>query len=127
MARLGVLEADTREEVRSASGGSALYRALAVAVLWEECPVTDIVERLRAGFFCREEAADEIERLRAALSAETERCAQIAISLGEFPGQKFIKEMRVMCGNAIADKIREDAPAVSPAQSTPIEKIEEHQ
>ena len=26
--------------------------------------MTDIVERLRAGFFCREEAADEIERLR---------------------------------------------------------------
>lgn len=38
---------------------------------------------------------------------ERERCALIAVEFGEFPGERFIKEMRSMCGNAIADKIRE--------------------
>ncbi len=56
----------------------------------------------------------ENERLRSDLMAERERCALVAISFGEFPGDRLTKELRVMCGNAIADKIREQA--VSPAE-----------
>lgn len=37
---------------------------------------------------------------------ERERCAQIAVSFGEFPGEPLIKDIRTMCANAIADKIR---------------------
>jgi hypothetical protein len=55
--------------------------------------------------------ADAAEaQLSEAVAAERERCAQIAISFGEFPGSRLVKDLRVMCGGAIADKIRE-APA----------------
>jgi hypothetical protein len=39
--------------------------------------------------------------------SERERCASIAISFGEFQGERLIKDLRVMCGSVIADKIRE--------------------
>lgn len=46
-----------------------------------------------------------------AVAAERERCALIAVSFGEFPGGRLVKELRIMCGSAIADKIREPLPA----------------
>jgi hypothetical protein len=67
--------------------------------------------------------AKVIAQLRFELSAERERCAKIAISFGEFPGSKLIKDMRVMCGNAIADKIRE-ASTLPPANQPSAEAIE---
>jgi hypothetical protein len=47
----------------------------------------------------------------AAIAAERERCALIAVGFGEFPSEPgasvLIKELRVMCGNVIAEKIRD--------------------
>jgi len=40
----------------------------------------DIVERLRAGFFCREEAADEIEGLRL---EHQHACQEISVAIAE--------------------------------------------
>lgn len=84
----------------------------------------DIVEQIREMCACTlqgyhdpmicavlREAADRIEELTRAMEAERERCALIAVSFGDFPGRPLIKDMRAMCGNAIADKIRE-APVV---------------
>jgi hypothetical protein len=47
------------------------------------------------------------DQLAEARKATIEECALVALSFGEFPGRQAIKEMRVMCGNAIAEKIRE--------------------
>lgn len=58
-------------------------------------------------------ARDAIERARL---EERERCARIAVEFGAFPGTPLIKDLRMMCGNAIADKIREGGPAISQAQ-----------
>lgn len=86
--------------------------------------MTDIIERLQdesqrlarlsfdtvdAGIAANvaDDAMDEIYRLRAALLAERERCAKVATSFGDFPGERLVKELRTMCGNAIADKILE--------------------
>lgn len=60
------------------------------------------------------ETRDLAAHIDSAIARERERCASIAIQFGDFAGEKFVKELRVMCGNAIADKIRE-APAMAPA------------
>lgn len=59
------------------------------------------------------ETRDLAALIDAAITAERERCAKIAISFGNFPGEKLIKALRVMCGAAIAEKIRETAPPSS--------------
>lgn len=46
---------------------------------------------------------------------ERERCALLAISFGDFPGDGLVKELRIMCGSAIADKIRETAATAYPS------------
>jgi hypothetical protein len=59
------------------------------------------------------ETRDLAAHIDSAIARERERCAQVAVSFGDFPGSRLIKEMREMCGNAIADKIRETADPVS--------------
>lgn len=53
------------------------------------------------------ETRDLAAHIDMALARERERCAQIAISFGDFAGPPIVKDMRIMCGNTIADKIRE--------------------
>lgn len=53
------------------------------------------------------ETRDLAAHIDMAIARERERCVQIAISFGDFPGPPLVKDMRIMCGNAIADKIRE--------------------
>lgn len=53
------------------------------------------------------ETRDLAAHIDLAIAHERERCAKIAVSFGEFPGGQLIKDMRVMCGNVIAEKIRE--------------------
>jgi len=71
----------------------------------------------RAGPACDDCAgtADTVElwNKRPGVDAERERCAKIAISFGEFPGGRLVKDLRVMCGGAIADKIRETSADTS--------------
>lgn len=68
----------------------------------------DILDRLRAphGYFgrlMRAQAAAEIERLRAALTAETERCAMIAEGFGNnrawVPGSLYDTLRREVAGD----------------------------
>lgn len=65
--------------------------------------------RLYTCNFTPDEEAFIQDRIRLACEHERERCAKIAISFGDFPGDRLVKEIRVMCGNTIADKIRETA------------------
>ena len=86
--------------------------------------VQDIVERLRAGDLCELEiagkAADEIERLRAALqqsrSAVIEECAAVADAVGS---RRFTRDLQGIC-NLVAKQIRalsqESADATQPEQ-----------
>jgi hypothetical protein len=60
--------------------------------------MTDIVERLRAGFFCREEAANEIERLLAIEKAARDyylgyvqdEAAELAVCISEIQHEQAI-------------------------------------
>jgi hypothetical protein len=63
------------------------------------------------------ETRDLAAHIDAALARERERYAKIAISFGDFPGPDLVKDFRVMCGNAIADKIREGSAVVGGANN----------
>ena len=62
------------------------------------------------------ETRDLAAHIDAAIAAERERCAKIAVSFGDFAGSRMVKDLRVMCGNAIAEAIRQSAPDTSGVQ-----------
>jgi hypothetical protein len=73
-----------------------------------------------AGHVWIRDGVDKAEAWDAVIAArrdEREKCAQIAISFGDFPGERLVKDLRVMCGRAIADKIREVDTAISLQQN----------